>query len=57
MARDVAEGGERGGSECSETKTRETGAFVERYNNDWLLQGHGYMTPARARKKLSRRTA
>ena len=25
------------------------GAFVERYNNGWLLQRHGYMTPARAR--------
>ena len=33
------------------------GAFVERYNNGWLLQRHGYMTPARAREKLSRRAA
>ena len=31
------------------------GAFIERYNNGWLLQRHGYMTPARAREKLSRR--
>ena len=23
------------------------GAFIERYNNGWLLQRHGYMTPAR----------
>ena len=33
------------------------GAFIERYNNAWLLQRHGYMTPARAREKLSRRAA
>ena len=33
------------------------GAFVERYNNGWLLQRHGYMTPARAREKLSRKAA
>ena len=28
------------------------GAFVERYNNSWLLQRHGYLTPAQAREKL-----
>ena len=33
------------------------GAFIERYNNGWLLQRHGYMTQARAREKLSRRAA
>ena len=33
------------------------GAFIKRYNNGWLLQRHGYMTPARAREKLSRRAA
>ena len=33
------------------------GAFIERYNNGWLLQRHGYMTPARAREKFSRRAA
>ena len=33
------------------------GAFIERYNNGWLLQRHGYLTPARAREKLSRRAA
>lgn len=32
-------------------------AFIERYNNGWLLQRHGYMTPARAREKLSRKAA
>ena len=33
------------------------GAFIERYNTGWLLQRHGYLTPARAREKLSRRAA
>ena len=33
------------------------GAFIERYNCDWLLQRHGHLTPARAREKLSRRAA
>ena len=33
------------------------GAFIERDNNGWLLQRHGYLTPARAREKLSRRAA
>ncbi len=33
------------------------GAFIERYNNGWLLQRHGYMTPARVREKFSRRAA
>ena len=33
------------------------GPFIERNNNGWLLQRHGYMTPARAREKLSRRAA
>lgn len=29
-------------------------AFVERYKGGWLLQRHGYLTPVRAREKLSR---
>ena len=33
------------------------GAFIELYNRGWLLQRHGYLTPARAREKLSRRAA
>ena len=33
------------------------GAFIERYNRGWLLQRHGYLTPARAREKLTRRAA
>ena len=33
------------------------GAFIKRYNNGWLLQRHGYMTPSRAREKLSRKAA
>ena len=31
------------------------GAFIERYNRGWLLHRHGYLTPARAREKLTRR--
>ena len=33
------------------------GTFIKRYNNGWLLQRHGYMTPARVREKLSRGAA
>ena len=33
------------------------GTFIERYNTGWLPQRHGYMTPARAREKLSRKAA
>ena len=33
------------------------GAFIERYNSGWLLQRHGYLTPARAREKLGRKRA
>ncbi len=33
------------------------GAFIERRNNGWLLQRHGYLTPARAREKFSRKAA
>ncbi len=34
-----------------------TGAFIERYNNDWPLQRHGYMTPTRVPRRFSRRAA
>ncbi|MXW09322.1 MAG: hypothetical protein F4X47_16450 [Gammaproteobacteria bacterium] len=33
------------------------GAFIERYNNGWLLQRHGYMTPARACQQFSPKAA
>ena len=33
------------------------GAFIEFYNNGWLLQRNGYMTPAHAREKFSREAA
>ena len=33
------------------------GTFIEHYNNGWLLQRHGYMTPARARDRLRRKAA
>ncbi len=32
-------------------------AAYDCYNNGWLLQQHWYMTPARAREKLSRKAA
>ena len=33
------------------------GAFIEHCNSGWLLQRHGYTTPARARETLSRKAA
>ena len=33
------------------------GAFIERYNSGWLLQRHGYLTPAQAREELGRKRA
>ena len=32
-------------------------AFKERYNNQWLVQKHGHITPAQARKNLSQQAA
>lgn len=31
--------------------------FIERYNREWLVERHGYMTPAQARSELTRRAA
>ncbi len=33
------------------------GAFIESYNNGWLLQRLGYITPACAREMLGRKAA
>ena len=33
------------------------GEFIERYNREWLLQRHGYRTPAEVRRALSRQAA
>ena len=33
------------------------GAFIERYNDGWLLHRHGLLTAARAGERLSRRAA
>lgn len=33
------------------------GAFIERYNREWLLERHGYRTPAALRRALTRRAA
>jgi len=29
------------------------GAFIERYNNKWLIQRHGYRTPTEVRRELT----
>lgn len=31
--------------------------FIERYNHGWLLERHGYRTPAEARRELTRKAA
>jgi len=33
------------------------GEFIERYNREWLLERHGYRTPAEVRQKLTRKVA
>jgi len=33
------------------------GEFIDRYNREWLLQRHGYMTPAGARSALTKKAA
>ncbi len=33
------------------------GRFIRQYNSEWLLQRHGYMTPAEVRKQLTRKAA
>lgn len=33
------------------------GEFIERYNRDWLLERHGYRTPAEVRRALTRQAA
>ncbi len=33
------------------------GEFVERYNREWLLERHGYRTPAEVRRALTRQAA
>jgi hypothetical protein len=29
------------------------GTFIESYNNEWLIQRHGYRTPAEVRRELT----
>ena len=31
----------------------ETDAFIERYNRGWLLERHGYRTPAQIRQEFA----
>jgi putative transposase len=33
------------------------GRFIQRYNSEWLLQRHGYMTPAEVRQEHARKAA
>jgi putative transposase len=33
------------------------GAFIRRYNADWLLERHGYRTPAEVRQAFTRQAA
>lgn len=33
------------------------GEFIERYNREWLLERHGYRTPAEVRRALTRQAA
>lgn len=33
------------------------GEFIEQYNHGWLLERHGYRTPAEARRELTRKAA
>lgn len=33
------------------------GAFIEQYNDEWLLERHGYRTPTQARSHLTQRAA
>lgn len=33
------------------------GRFIQQYNSEWLLQRHGYKTPAEVRQQFARRAA
>jgi transposase InsO family protein len=33
------------------------GAFIERYNREWLLERHGYRTPAEVRRAFAHQAA
>lgn len=36
---------------------QEIDAFIERYNRGWLLERHGYRTPAQVREELTLKAA
>jgi len=40
-----------------EEARRVIAAFIERYNTQWLLDRHGYLTPIEARPALLREAA
>lgn len=33
------------------------GAFIERYNREWLIERHGHRTPTEARQRLTDQVA
>jgi putative transposase len=43
--------------ESLEEAREEIGEFIERYNRGWLLERHGYRTPAQVREQLTRMAA
>ncbi len=43
--------------ESLEEARDEIDAFIERYNRGWLLERHGYRTPAQVREELTRMAA
>ena len=43
--------------ESLEEARQEIDAFIERYNRGWLLERHGYRTPAQVRQELTLKAA
>ena len=43
--------------ESLEEARQEIDAFIERYNRGWLLERHGYRTPAQVREELTLKAA
>ena len=43
--------------ESLEEARQEIDAFIERYNRGWLLERHGYRTPAQVREEFIRKAA
>ena len=43
--------------ESLEEARQEIDAFIERYNRGWLLERHGYRTPAQVREEFTLKAA